>query len=249
MINKPTTRDQAVSNAIEAAEMAAGAQDYEGGGAYAQLARAWVEIAQVMPVETLMSKFVDGLTHEEARIIRALRNGDLTTVHPDFLDEAKTAIAMKNEADKNLTYAVSPEEREIVDGLRAGTHLVMEFDEEENGPIHKPGDRVLTKNASGKQLEFTVMQNGDLVLEKGQRDINRVSVATGPLTKGVRTSQITAGAVITEDALKALRAIVAAKIIHSTEAVHKMAVTDVDRYSRESLTVMVTASHYEVSSP
>jgi hypothetical protein len=264
MINKPTTREQAVQNAIYAAEEAirVGSTGRPSSN-WTALARVWALIADHMPdaveVETLADRLAKRLTYDELMVIEAIRTGDLVTVHPDFVTEAKDAVAFKNkavlEADEEPEDGPTTEEWEIIRGLCLGTHMVVEWSEEDNLPVHKPGDMVLTRDRKGKQLEFYVMKNGDLVLEKGERDIDRPMIPPIPIgmsavpKRGVeRVSRIAAGEPITEDAITFLRAIVAARLsVAISGGPYVMQRTDVERYAKEPLVVTVTGSKYEVS--
>ena len=109
MILNPTTREQARSNAITAAEMAADAEDSTGGAAYAQLAQAWAAIAEVFP-------------HEDDMVAAEPPEG-MTFVHESWVEEAKDAIAFKNRLRTNPGYslmAVTPSEMRTVMALRTG---------------------------------------------------------------------------------------------------------------------------------
>lgn len=255
MIKQPTTRAQAVGNAIHAAETAHQCiQSASRSTPWSALAHAWAEIAKSMPEdkpETLMERFLSGLTHEEAKMIQLHRQEGWGVVPPEFISEAKLAIAFKNRADKNETLSVSPEEREIIDGLRAGTHAVVEM-EEKDFDVYEPGDKIITRDQNGNKLEFHVMRNGDLLLETGTRDIDRPMVEVTP-SKGLRMVDkreyfVRGTSSVASDALDTLRAFCAARVMHSEEAV-TMQRTDFDRYKTAVLKVTVTRHGVAVSTP
>lgn len=126
MIAKPTTRQQARQNAVMAAENAHFAAEEQETGpehatSWADVSQAWSAIAQTFPYDESDDRMLDILTPSERETMDRLREGSLTTVHPDYILEHMDLI--RRQFNVNPGYvgmAVTPEEQRAVMAMRSG---------------------------------------------------------------------------------------------------------------------------------
>lgn len=137
MIPKPTTRDQARTNAILAAEDAEMNMVPGGIAALAsgqvELSKAWSAIAQTFPdPDTYEIRGDDrtqyvipvppfALSESERDTVEHLREGSLVTVHPDYILEHMALVRSQFRVEPGYVgMAVTPEEQRTVMAMRSG---------------------------------------------------------------------------------------------------------------------------------
>lgn len=134
MIPKPTTRDQARQNAILAAEQAHVRANGGTPQQWAQVSRAWSDIAQTFPYDEPETYEVQGddgtveegyryvpLTASERDTIDQLREGSLTTVHSDYVLEHMALLRAQFRTEPGYVgMAVTPEEQRTIMAMRSG---------------------------------------------------------------------------------------------------------------------------------
>jgi hypothetical protein len=132
MIPKPTTREQARSNAIMAAEEAHTNPRAETTIAWAAVSRAWSDIAQTFPYDepeyheireddhTIYTVPFE-VTPEERGVICEIREGSLVTVHPDYVLEHQDLVRNQFRVEPGYVgMAVTPDEQRAVMAMRSG---------------------------------------------------------------------------------------------------------------------------------
>lgn len=132
MIPKPITRDQARQNAILAAEEAH--LNARGGTPqqWALVSQAWSDIAQTFPYDEPETYEVRGddatiytvpfeVTASERETLVQIREGSLTTVHPDYVLEHMALVRSQFRTEPGYVgMAVTAEEQRTIMAMRSG---------------------------------------------------------------------------------------------------------------------------------